>query len=91
MIDQRLIEELGQAVRFQLGMEGVSNDKQYRKYPIPDYLLEAGYKEEDLCYVVHGSSVLLRDRRGKILVEYPVEEIIGCENERRISHKGGRR
>ena len=58
----------------------MENDKQYRKYPIPDYLLEAGYKEEDLCYVVHGSSVLLRDRRGKILVEYPVEEIIGCEN-----------
>lgn len=69
----------------------MENDKQYRKYPIPDYLLEAGYKEEDLCYVVHGSSVLLHDRRGKILVEYPVEEIIGCENERRISHKGGRR
>ena len=44
----------------------MENDKQYRKYPIPDYLLEAGYKEEDLCYVVH-------------------------ENERRISHKGGRR
>lgn len=50
--------------------------------------MEAGYKEEDLGYVVHGSSVLLRDRRGKILVEYPVEDIIGCENERRISHKG---
>lgn len=62
--------------------------KIYRKYPIPDYLLEAGYKEEDLCYVVHGSSVLLRDRRGKILVEYPVEEISGCKNERRILHKG---
>lgn len=69
----------------------MESKKKYRKYPIPDYLLEAGYKEEDLGYVVHGSSVLLRDRRGKILVEYPVEDIIGCENERRISHKGGRR
>ena len=27
VIDQRLIEKLGQAVRFQLGMEGVSNGK----------------------------------------------------------------
>lgn len=66
----------------------MESKKIYRKYPIPDYLLEAGYKEEDLCYVVHGSSVLLRDRRGKILVEYPVEEISGCKNERRILHKG---
>ena len=40
----------------------MESKKIYRKYPIPDYLLEAGYKEEDLCYVVHGSCVLLRDR-----------------------------
>lgn len=66
----------------------MESEKKYRKYPIPDDLLEAGYKEKDLCYVVHGSSVLLRDRRGKILVEYPVEEISGCKNERRILHKG---
>lgn len=66
----------------------MESDKKYRKYLIPDDLLEAGYKEEDFCYVVHGSSVLLRDRRGKILVGYPVEEISGCKNERRILHKG---
>lgn len=66
----------------------MESDKKYRKYPIPDDLLEAEYKEEDLCYVVHGFSVLLRVRRGKILVEYLVEEISGCKNERRILHKG---
>lgn len=62
--------------------------RKFLKKTVTVKLLDASKDYWDLCYVVHGSSVLLRDSRGKILAEYPIEEIIGCENERRISNKG---